>query len=261
MPSSPTQTDLGSDTRNYDAESIDLPEQGRKYAYAFDDRMRHYMMRTFNPLFPAQTKRCLELGCYTGQLTKILSSTFPHVTAVDASQGSIEQARQRVGKATRFIGSTFESLDLDERFDVVFIIHTLEHVDDPISVLQRSRSWLSEGGRLFVAVPNANAASRQIAVKMGLIDSNRAVTDPERKQGHRITYALDTLERDVSAAGLQVVQRGGVFFKSLANFQFDQFTASGMLNDAYLEGCYQLGMHYPDLCASIYMVCERGKDG
>jgi hypothetical protein len=27
----------------------------------------------------------------------------------------------------------------------------------------------------------------------------------------------------------------------------------------YLEGCYKLGQQYPDLCSSIFLMCERGK--
>ena len=108
-----------------------------------------------------------------------------------------------------------------------------------------------------VVVPNANAPSRQIAVQMGLIASNDAVTDAERAHGHRRTYRLDTLERDVRAAGLQVVHSGGVFFKPLANYQFDKLLGGDVISDGYLEGCYRLGLHYPDLCASVYAVCER----
>lgn len=54
------------------------------------------------------------------------------------------------------------------------------------------------------------------------------------------------------------MQRGGVIFKPLANFQFDKALADGLIGDAYLEGCYQLGMVYPDLCASVYLICEKG---
>jgi hypothetical protein len=31
-----------------------------------------------------------------------------------------------------------------------------------------------------------------------------------------------------------------------------------VISEAYLEGCYKLGMQYPDLCASIFVVCGRG---
>src|SRR4029079_5520509 len=117
-------------------------------------------------------------------------------------------------------------------------MHTLEHVDDPILVLAKINSWLTDSGRLFLVVPNAHAASRQIAVKMGLIEHNAAVTDAEFKQGHRRTYSLDTLERDARGAGLQILHRGGVFFKALANYQFDKLIESGIVSTAYLDGCY-----------------------
>jgi hypothetical protein len=118
---------------------------------------------------------------------------------------------------------------------------------------------LSERGRLFLVCPNANAASRQIAVKMGIISHQSAVTPAEKEHGHRITYSLDTLERDARAAGLNVIHRSGIFFKALANFQWDRLLATDIVSQAYLDGCYQLGQVYPDLCSSIFLVCERGR--
>ena len=55
------------------------------------------------------------------------------------------------------------------------------------------------------------------------------------------------------------MQSGGVFFKPLANYQFDRLMDGDVISEGYLEGCYRLGMQYPDLCASIFLVCERGK--
>jgi hypothetical protein len=127
-------------------------------------------------------------------------------------------------------------------------------------VLRRiNDEWLGESARAFVACPNANAPSRQIAVRMGLISHNQAVTPDEAAHGHRRTYTLDTLERDVVAAGLRVVHRGGVFFKALANFQFDRLLLTDIISEGYLDGCYELGQVYPDLCASVFVVCERGE--
>jgi hypothetical protein len=107
--------------------------------------------------------------------------------------------------------------------------------------------------------PNANAPSRQIAVKMGLITHNNAVTPAEKMHGHVITYTLDTLEREAKAAGLNVVHRSGIFFKALANFQWDKLLQTDIISNEYLEGCYELGQQYPDLCSSILLVCEKGK--
>jgi hypothetical protein len=45
----------------------------------------------------------------------------------------------------------------------------------------------------------------------------------------------------------------------LANFQWDQLLSTPIISKAYLEGCYQLGQQYPDLCASIFLMCEAGR--
>ncbi len=94
---------------------------------------------------------------------------------------------------------------------------------------------------------------------MGLITHNAAVTPAEAEHGHRRTYSLDTLERDAVAAGLKVVHRSGIFFKALANFQFDRLLTTDIISQDYLDGCYELGQHYPDLCSSIFLLCEGGE--
>jgi 2-polyprenyl-3-methyl-5-hydroxy-6-metoxy-1,4-benzoquinol methylase len=212
-------------------------------------------LRSLQPFILGQSK-ILELGCFQGEFTELLLPHYTDITVVEAADELIQATQTRVGSGVNFIHSTFETADLKPEYDAIFLIHTLEHLDDPVAALARIKSWLAPGGRLFVVVPNAQAPSRQIAVKMGLIDHNAAVTPAEFAHGHRVTYSFDTLERDAVKAGLSVLHRGGVFFKALANFQFDRLMGTDIISDAYLEGCYQLGMQYPDLCASIYLVCS-----
>jgi SAM-dependent methyltransferase len=239
--------------RDYDREAIAVG--GRQYDYEFDRIVRRYMMRAFEPFLPAGP--ALELGCHLGESTGVLAERFTHVTVVDASPMMVAAAGKAARADVRFITGTFESVELPEQYDAIFLINALEHVDDPVLVLTRARRWLSQRGRLFILVPNANAPSRQIAVKMGLLPFNQAVTDPERANGHRRTYAFDTLGRDIRAAGLTVLHRGGIIFKALANYQMDQALQAGIITPEYIEGCYQLGVQHPDLCASIYAICGR----
>lgn len=243
--------------RNYDTEIKDA--LGHKYAYGFDfDVMHPYMMRSFAPFFRAGN--VLELGSFKGDFTSRLLSRFQHVTCVEASRQAVGEARERIGSKATFINARFEDVQLSGKFDNIVLTHVLEHLDDPVSVLRRvNNDWLSDGGRFFLVCPNANAPSRQIAVKMGLISHNSAVTPAESEHGHQCTYSLDTLERDVRAAGLNVVYRTGIFFKALANFQWDRLLQTDIVDERYLEGCYMLGQQYPDLCASIFLLCERGE--
>ena len=184
---------------------------------------------------------------------------FDDITCVEASGDAIEIARQELGDKIKFVHSLFEKAELPEKYDNIVLTHVLEHIDDPIGLMKRiNDKWLSAKGRFFLVCPNANAPSRQIAVKMGLITYNSAITPAEKKHGHRITYTLDTLERDAKAAGLKVVHRSGIFFKALANFQWDRLLNTDIISKEYLEGCYELGQIYPDLCSSIFLMCEKG---
>ena len=242
--------------RDYDRESKDAP--GHKYAYTFDlDVMHPFMLRSFEPFF--RPGSALELGSFRGDFTRRLAAHFTDITAVEASGEAIAAARADLGDRVRWVQGTFETVALGRTFDNIVLTHVLEHLDDPVGVLARvNREWLSESGRLFLVCPNAHAASRQIAVRMGLITHHAAVTPAEKEHGHRITYALDTLERDARAAGLNVVHRSGIFFKALANFQWDRLLSTDIISPEYLEGCYQLGQVYPDLCSSIFLLCEKG---
>ena len=242
--------------RDYNQESKDNAE--RRYAYDFDHQVMHpLMLRSFQPFFVDGP--VLELGSFEGHFTQLLLTRFAHVTCVEASTEAAAKARQEVTGSTEVIEGLFETVQLSITYDNVILTHVLEHLSDPVAVLRRiNDQWLSDRGRLFVACPNANAPSRQIAVKMGLISHNSAVTPGEREHGHHITYSLDTLERDVRSAGLSVLHRSGIFFKALANFQWDRLLQTDIISDEYLDGCYQLGQQYPDLCSSIFMVCTKG---
>lgn len=243
--------------RNFDQELDDSRSQAHvKYAYSFDvDVMHPLMIRTFAPWF--RPGSLLELGSHKGRFTQLLAKHFDDITCVEISSPALAEARELLGPGVTLVNATFEDASLPRRYDNIVLTHVLEHLDDAVALLTKiNTQWLAPGGRFFLACPNANAPSRQIAVKMGLITHNTAVTPAEYEHGHRRTYTLDTLERDARLGGLAVVQRGGIFFKALANFQWDQLLGGPVISDAYLEGCYQLGQHYPDLCSSIYLVCE-----
>ncbi|MFH1612615.1 MAG: class I SAM-dependent methyltransferase [bacterium] len=239
--------------RDYNNEYQD--NKDRQYAYDFDYVIRRYMMRTFLPFFT--NGKALELGCFEGETTKLYVEHFDDLTVLEAADSLIEVAKKKVPANVRFIHSTIETAKLEPIYDSIFLVHTLEHLDNPIEALLCIGNWLSPTGRLFVVVPNANAASRQIAVKMGLIETNNSVTAGELVHGHCCTYSMDTLEHEIRQAKLNIESRGGVFFKPFANFQFDLLLKNKVIDEGYLDGCYALGMQYPELTASIYFICTR----
>ena len=227
----------------------------RRYAYDFDYAMHRFMLREWG----ITGEGCaLEMGCYKGAFTKMLLNLFAEVTVVEGSGELIYEASRNAPRAhyrkRRFEEYTPEGWP--HAFDSIFLIHALEHVDEPDVVLRRAATWLDYGGRLYVAVPNAFAASRQIAVEMGKLPHPWSIMDGEAQQGHRRTYDLTYLKRTVTDAGLKIVDSGGIFFKAMSNHQMDLAHGYGVIDDAYLEGAFQFGKRYPELCASIYCVAE-----
>jgi len=243
--------------RDYNKEAKD--NIGRKYGYSFDyDVLHPYMIKSFLPYF--KSGNLLELGSFQGAFTKRLQEHISNITCVEASDEAIKEAKNRLSDNITFINDRFEDVQLPVKYKNVVMTHVLEHLDNPVEVLKRiNDEWLEEDGYFFLVCPNANAPSRQIAVKMGLITHNCAVTPSEKMHGHRVTYSLDTLERDAKKAGLNVVFRTGIFFKALANFQWDRLLQTDIISKEYLDGCFDLGHQYPDLCSSIFLLCQKGK--
>ncbi len=244
--------------RNYNNEIKDNSE--RKYSYSFDtDIIQPFMVKSFEAFF--KDGNALELGCYEGEFTRKFLKYFDSITCVDASNEAIEIAKEKIKSSkVEFVHSMFEDAKLSMKYKNIFLTHVLEHVDDRVGLLKKiNYEWIDDDGVLFVACPNANAPSRQIAVKMGLLESNCSVTDAEYEHGHRITYSFDTLEMDIKKSGLKILHKSGIFFKALANFQWDALLNTNIISEEYLQGCYELGQQYPELCSSIYFVCGKGK--
>jgi 2-polyprenyl-3-methyl-5-hydroxy-6-metoxy-1,4-benzoquinol methylase len=241
--------------RDYNLELRDTEDH--KYAYSFDiDVMHHYMIQSFKPFFISGN--VLELGSSKGDFTSRLLPYFSDITCVEASEEAIDISKQKLPDTIQYVHSMFETANLSKKYDNIILTHVLEHIDNPVQLLTKIKDeWLSENGRLFVVCPNANAPSRQIAVKMGLITHNSAITPAEKEHGHTVTYSLDTLERDVTLSKLDIVHRSGIFFKALANFQWDQLLGTNIISNEYLDGCYKLGQTYPDLCSSIMLICKK----
>ena len=170
--------------RDYNQEHQD--SAARKYAYDFDWVLRKYLLKSLQPYF-RDGAPALELGCYRGDMTAQILDYFPALTVVEAASDLCALVQERFGARITAINSTFEAVRLDPLYQNVFLVHTLEHLDDPLAVLASIRQWMAPGGRLYVAVPNANALSRQIAVRMGLMRYNTDVTPAEAQHGHRRT--------------------------------------------------------------------------
>jgi 2-polyprenyl-3-methyl-5-hydroxy-6-metoxy-1,4-benzoquinol methylase len=197
--------------------------------------------------------RALELGSADGIMTQKLCHDFKAITVVDGSAAFLQQVREKVkADNLHLVHSLFEDYSTEEKFNTIFMTHILEHLDDPVAVLRRSQEWLAIGGRLLIAVPNANSLHRLVGVKMGMLPHKDALNEQDRMLGHQRVYTPDLLKQHVREAGFKVVHFGGVMVKPISNRQIEQ-----QWSDELIDAYFALGEDMPELCSEIYVVAEK----
>ncbi len=110
----------------------------------------------------AAGKHVLDVGCGDGRFLAALGSRHPaSVTGLETDPVAAGLARRRTGG--KVLETPLENAGLpDAAFDLVSLLHVLEHVPDPRATLRAARRVLRPGGVLFLALPNA--ASLEAAV-------------------------------------------------------------------------------------------------
>ena len=99
-------------------------------------------------------KRILEIGSASGSLLQKLSEYgCKEAVGIELDESYSEYARQLGFKV---FSKSIEKLDLNEEFDGVVSFHTLEHVYNPMRVLQAVYAALRPGGCFLGEVPNQN---------------------------------------------------------------------------------------------------------
>jgi 2-polyprenyl-3-methyl-5-hydroxy-6-metoxy-1,4-benzoquinol methylase len=218
----------------------------------------------------------LDLACGEGIMTAYFFEKFKRLVGVDAASIHLNEARKRMPTA-EFHESLIEEFKSDEKFDNVFLLMILEHVQDPVRILKKAASFLKLEGTLIVHVPNANAMNRRLAVKMGTLLSIGELSPFDiNVVGHRRSYTLETLKKDIEDAGLRIKKTGGIFYKMLSTPQMDWFLKNGQWESGHGWGrsgvdgvdwkaefctaCYEIGKEQPEDCNVIYAFIECNND-
>ncbi len=165
-----------------------------------------------------QARSVLELGYGDGIVTRALVEDGREVTVVEGAATLIERLKQTWPTQVHACHALFEAFDPGAaRFDAIIASHVLEHVADPVALLERLRNWLAPGGRLLVVVPNRESLHRRLAVIMGLQPALDSLSARDGVVGHRRVYSLATLRHDIEEAGYTERSSRGFFLKPLAN--------------------------------------------
>lgn len=195
--------------------------------------------------------RVLEMGPAEGLVSERLAKLDLALTVLEGSEQFCADISNRIPEVN-VIWSLFEDYLPDAPFDTIICGHVLEHVEDPDEIVKTMKNWLAPNGVIFAAVPNSMSVHRQLAVIMGLLESENSLNELDILQGHRRVFSppefIDLFER----AGLSIIETGGYWLKSVANSQIEEHYSTSMVNASMV-----LGQRYPDIAAEIYVVCSN----
>ncbi len=206
-------------------------------------------------------KKGLQMGCSNGYETNILAKHLLHLDVVDGSTLFLEKTKnENPFNNVNYINALFEEYvvnDQQEKYDYVFCNYVLEHVFDIESILKNIKNNLKPEGLLFSIVPNRNALSRQIALKMKLIERLDGLTENDLRHGHRRTFDAESLARDITNQGFNIVERKGIVLKILADFQLNRMLKEQLLSKEHIIALNELGESHENLCDSIFIVARN----
>jgi SAM-dependent methyltransferase len=104
--------------------------------------------------------RLLDVGCGDGTRIARLRRLGWEVYGQDLDPAAIRHARETLG-LDAFLGRLEDAPFPESSFDCLTLNHVIEHVPDPIELLEHSRRLLKNGARLVVITPNVESFAHQ----------------------------------------------------------------------------------------------------
>lgn len=152
--------------------------------------------------------RVLDIGAADGSVAAVLAASGCTVTGVEPDPSAAAVARE---VCDRVLVSDVESVDPDALggpFDAIVVLDVLEHLVDPVGVLQRVRPLLAPQGRLVVSVPNATHAG----IRLSLLENRFEYQDTGLlDRTHLRFFDRDGFEDLLTASGFTIVHQGAIW--------------------------------------------------
>lgn len=114
-------------------------------------------------------KKVLDVGCWTGEVGRILTERGCTVTGIELDREAASLAEKVLEKV---VVADLDATPLTElveprSFDVVIFADVLEHLTDPRAALEQARDLLTPGGRVVISIPNVTHGSIRLALLQG----------------------------------------------------------------------------------------------
>ena len=231
-----------------------MKENLDQYKNAYEDSFPYYWDETLlldayvRKLIAASSQlksvRALSLGIGRQIVSRALfeSIDLSEYHVVEGSAEIIADYRKKASPPdfVQLHNAYFEDIEFDRSFDVVEMGFVLEHVDDPELILRRYKQFLSPGGILFVAVPNARSLHRLLGQAAGLMPDLYSLSQSDRELGHKRYFDSDSISALVERCGYRITARHGLMLKPFTTSQVQALGMGEKLDEALIQVGYGL---------------------
>ena len=122
-----------------------------------------------NKIVELKNKKVVDIGCGGGILAESMAQSGAKVTGIDLNKALIEVAKLHqleTRTEVSYLPIAAETLATTHagHYDVVTCLEMLEHVPNPLSIVQACASLVSPGGHVFFSTLNRNLKSYLFAI-------------------------------------------------------------------------------------------------
>ncbi|CAM3823702.1 bifunctional 2-polyprenyl-6-hydroxyphenol methylase/3-demethylubiquinol 3-O-methyltransferase UbiG [Rheinheimera salexigens] len=162
-------------------------------------------------------KTIVDVGCGGGILAESMARAGAKVSAIDMAAESLSVAKLHAleaGVAVNYQQSTAEGFAAEHagQFDIVTCMEMLEHVPEPLSVIQACADLVKPGGWLFFSTLNKSWKAWALAI----VAAERVLKlVPQGTHEFDKFIRPSTLMRYIEQAGLEVCEATGLHYNPL----------------------------------------------
>lgn len=183
----------------------------------FEDRIKT-IGSVFNQIHPflSHTIKVLEVGCGAGELLSLIRPHVADCVGVELNTEFVDFINKTLG--IRAYAGDVNKLKIEERFDLLISIATIDHLPNPFETLLCMKRLLTPSGNIYIEVPNVHEA-----LNCFLPDENRIqYNNFFWHRAHLFYFSRDTITALFKKAGLhvEVTSRHEYTLKNFLNWYF-----------------------------------------
>lgn len=167
----------------------------------------HQQVRDYLDFIAARTqgKSLLDVGTGSGLLPHLARTRGYEVEGTDLSKHVSENVPAKAGFPIHH--GTLEEIEFARKYDIITLLHVLEHTRNPLSTLKRCNELLSEGGYIVVVVPNYHSLDSRLKDVLSKLKLKSRPYKHLALGHHNYVFSIKSLEILGQHAGLQVIHR------------------------------------------------------